>query len=198
MTAKINNGKINCILISGKAHSGKDTVADLLALYLPEFGLDSVQTSHLAVGIKSMATTFCGWDGVKDAKGRKLLQDFGEAFRSYDVDVWTKHMLTQVESRVFLPNVLLVPDWRYEAERDFIMGLPLYNVISVRVENSSSPTLEGDAATHISEHGLRPVVGSDLSGYIYDYLIVNDSRDDSFDTLLESVFNLIDGLVVDL
>ena len=42
----------------------------------------------LADPIKEIARTGFGWDGRKDARGRRLLQEIGTVGRHYDPDLW--------------------------------------------------------------------------------------------------------------
>ena len=62
------------ILISGKARSGKDTLARVLKDYLKEQGKD-VLVTHYADSLKYICETVFKWDGKKDEKGRQLLID---------------------------------------------------------------------------------------------------------------------------
>ena len=56
------------ILISGKARSGKDTLAKVLGDYLKEQGKD-VLITHYADSLKYICETVFKWDGKKDEKG---------------------------------------------------------------------------------------------------------------------------------
>ena len=64
------------ILISGKARSGKDTLAKVLGDYLKEQGKE-VLITHYADSLKYICETVFKWDGKKDEKGRQLLIDIG-------------------------------------------------------------------------------------------------------------------------
>ena len=55
------------ILISGKARSGKDTLAKVLGDYLKEQGKD-VLITHYADSLKYICETVFKWDGKKDEK----------------------------------------------------------------------------------------------------------------------------------
>ena len=68
--------------ISGLARSGKDTLADILL----DFGY---RKDHFAADLKRIATTHMGWDGLKDERGRVLLQQLGtEVGRAYHNSMW--------------------------------------------------------------------------------------------------------------
>ncbi len=76
------NGKVLCVLFSGKAGVGKTTSANILYKIMSKNNLE-VEIGSFAIGVKSTALHM-GWDGEKDAKGRKLLIDIGMAGREYN------------------------------------------------------------------------------------------------------------------
>ena len=86
---------------SGVMGSGKTLAADSLAALLQHTG-HTCQTFAFADELKRIARTEFGWDGEKDAKGRKLLQVLGtEAGRVYNSDIWvekTANAIRQAES----------------------------------------------------------------------------------------------------
>lgn len=71
--------------------------------------------------LKSLAFSF-GWDGMKDAKGRRLLQDLGMAARAYNENFWIDQAyrgLTSI-SENFSKIPMAWTDVRFENEADFI------------------------------------------------------------------------------
>ena len=64
------------ILISGKAENGKTTAAKQMKKVFESRGYRAVITRY-AKYLKEIAKDYCGWDGNKDEKGRKLLQELG-------------------------------------------------------------------------------------------------------------------------
>ena len=64
------------ILISGKAEHGKTTAANQMKKTFEELGYKAVITRY-AKYLKEIASEYCGWDGIKDEKGRTLLQQLG-------------------------------------------------------------------------------------------------------------------------
>lgn len=93
------------ILISGKMGSGKTTSANYLARRL------GGEVGSFAAKVKDIAHEI-GWDGVKDEKGRKLLQDIGRAGRDYDPDCWAEILFSDHD----LGDILVVDDWRFPNE----------------------------------------------------------------------------------
>jgi hypothetical protein len=98
----------------GLAGSGKDTAA--LALTARGW-----RRKAFADHLKSLAFSF-GWDGYKDAKGRKLLQDLGMAARAYNENFWIDQAyygLTSI-SENFSKIPMVWTDVRFENEAEFI------------------------------------------------------------------------------
>jgi dephospho-CoA kinase len=85
---------INIIFITGKAGSGKDTVAQHLCSKY------NYVIFRYADALKSLLTS-AGWDGNKDLKGRKLLQSVGKAFRDYNIDFWVNKVIKQINNIIY-------------------------------------------------------------------------------------------------
>jgi len=91
----------------GLAGSGKDTAA----LALMDRGWKRVA---FADELKGRAL-YMGWDGRKDARGRRLLCNLGMAMRAYDPHFWINHARAAMRGR---PCVFT--DVRFQNEADFI------------------------------------------------------------------------------
>lgn len=123
------------VLISGKAGAGKTTLADLLEEKLKSLPDLRIDRYSLASPIKFVAQLAFGWDGVKDERGRKLLQDLGKVGRAYDINTWSSHLLTHIDRSddTFPPNFVLVDDWRFPDEYVFFSDNLTLDVSTVRV-----------------------------------------------------------------
>lgn len=81
------------ICVNGYARSGKDTFCDAVfynrGLVYPYSTIDE---------IKRLALQF-GWDGKKDAKGRKLLSDLKDCLTEYN-NFPTKYIIEQIKVRL--------------------------------------------------------------------------------------------------
>lgn len=168
------------ILVSGKAGSGKSTVAKILLDKLIEIPEISAMRYAFASPIKFVARSVGGWDGQKDEKGRKLLQDIGRVFREYDPIIWVKHMFRQVDdnSDILPLNFVVVEDWRFLNEYDAIKKSRIMDVVTIRVIGRQAE-LPGNTASDISEHGL-PEAGDKL----YDFIIDNVGTIEDLERLL--------------
>lgn len=84
-----------------------------------------------AHGVKQVAVESFGWDGVKDEKGRRLLQIVGtEAGRAYNKNIWAIRAYETNLLNVYpLPNFLIFDDWRYPNEYEVWLDKPEVNRI---------------------------------------------------------------------
>jgi dephospho-CoA kinase len=178
--------KINIVLISGKALAGKSTTAKYLYEHLNLL----TELAPLAQPIKDEAGDFFGWDGQKDERGRKLLQDIGDAAINYDKYAFAKKVEDRVLNGVFMPYFVFIDDWRYPAEKEYFDKNFLYEITTIRIERSQ--TINGSVAQHRSENSL-PVaefehLNKDTSDSTYDFVVYNNGS-------LEDLFKKLDSIV---
>ena len=160
---------LNCdIGFIGLAGSGKDTAAMALTAR-------GWRRMAFADRLKSLAFSF-GWDGHKDDKGRKLLQDLGMAARAYNPEFWINeaNMTLNCSGDVFAQIPRVWTDVRFENEADFVRKR---GGIIVRVRR---PVAKQDASDHVSETTQRSIR--------HDYEIVNDG---TVEELHDKVLKLI-------
>lgn len=161
------------ILISGKAGVGKTTFAkNLLKIFADDYDLNC-GIFPFATGVKRIAGLM-GWRGIKDSRGRSLLQGIGSVGRAYDEDIWVRDTIEgTIEAQEKYPfDVVLVDDWRFPNEAEYIKkNSPLYQVITIRIESPSREILK-DTKEYLdaSETSLPSAVSE-----MYDYLIYNVS-----------------------
>jgi len=91
----------------GFAGAGKDTAARALL----ERGWQRV---GFADAIKTKAY-FLGWDGLKDERGRRLLQDLGMAMRRFDENFWIHKAQNSMKG-----GPCVFTDVRFHNEAEFI------------------------------------------------------------------------------
>jgi len=138
--------------LCGKAGSGKGLVASQMkTMCIP----DIVQTFPMAEDLKDIATTHFGWDGIKDTKGRRLLQLLGtDCGRMYGGDdFWVNKWKTKVE--LFTQNNnntcwIICDDVRFDNEAKCIrnMGGTIIKIIGRQYNMNVSES------THASEQGI--------------------------------------------
>jgi hypothetical protein len=125
---------------------GKSTLAMLLKNEVESIGYRS-RIINFASGVKSVAKVM-GWDGVKDEKGRKLLQAIGEVGRQYDPHIWVKS-IENFQLALCIQDgakIVFVDDWRFPNEASFMKALPYTEVYTVRVDAPERECLKGTVA----------------------------------------------------
>jgi hypothetical protein len=108
--------------LCGYAQVGKTTTAIQMLSSLRLAG--SGEIVPFAGPVKDIARLF-GWDGQKDERGRKLLQQIGtEVGRNYDPDIWVNKWSNIVLSRLemFVP-IIIADDVRFQNEIERIHWL---------------------------------------------------------------------------
>lgn len=102
--------------ICGYARVGKTTTCAALLSQIS----DSVIVPF-ADPVKQIASECFGWDGVKDERGRRLLQLIGtEVGRSYNPNIWVDKWRLKVEKLLANNLTVLVDDVRFQNEIDCI------------------------------------------------------------------------------
>lgn len=147
--------------ISGKKRSGKDTVADMLQMFLPK-----TIKYHFATPLKREVAAVMNVsveyiDQHKD-NFRKILQGYGTDYRRmlFGDDFWIKKMQTAlgVISANGNVNNIVIPDVRFKNEYEFVKA---NHGLMIRVNSNRTD----NADTHISE--------TELDKFTFDYTIDN-------------------------
>jgi energy-coupling factor transporter ATP-binding protein EcfA2 len=162
--------KTLCILLSGKAGVGKTTSANILkGLFETSFEYNTY-IGHFAGGVKSVARHM-GWDGLKDTRGRKLLQQIGGVGREYDIDNWCSWLFDrELPSQLQFPfDIVLVDDWRFPNESLFVKSIPTYNVFTVNIVAPEREILKGTP-----EYNDASETALDDAKVAYDALLYNE------------------------
>lgn len=149
--------KTKVICISGKAGSGKDTLAGIMKSDLEKQGF-SVLVTHFADLLKHILRTFFGWDGQKDEAGRGLLQYVGtERIRKIHPDYWVDFIADILK---IFPNewdYVLIPDARFPNEIAKLRECGL-DVRHLRVKRDGvNRQMTSEEQQHISETALDSV-----------------------------------------
>jgi hypothetical protein len=130
---------LNCdIGFIGLAGSGKDTAAEALTAL-------GWRRMAFADRLKMLAFQF-GWDGYKDDRGRKLLQDLGMAARGYNSDFWVDQAYNSLNSTqqgyANIPKVWT--DVRFENEAEFVRKRGGIIIRIIRPDQHSSSSHESE------------------------------------------------------
>lgn len=132
--------------MSGKAGSGKNAAADaILEKYYGE-------PFAFADPIKWIASSQFGWNGRKDARGRKLLQDIGTAGREYRKDIWVDSALIYMKSsRLRRDDLAILTDTRYPNEIEKVKQ-EHPNAITVRITCESVEPIDHPSETALDTY----------------------------------------------
>jgi hypothetical protein len=104
------------VCISGKAQHGKDTTAGYLREILKADN-KRVIIIHYADLLKFICQKYFGWDGQKDATGRRLLQVVGtDVVRAKKPDFWVDFVIEIVKLFSGEWDYVIVPDTRFPNE----------------------------------------------------------------------------------
>lgn len=154
----------------------------------------TVHNYSLSNPIKAISKGFFGWDDKKDDAGRKLLQDLGKVGREYNQNLWVKHLLTQMDrnfgvaTQIFPTNFILIDDWRFPNEYEYLKSNPVLDIITIRVAGRGG--LQGETANDVSENSLpEPISYTNWENEtLYNFGISNDKE-------LENLENCV-GLIL--
>lgn len=159
--------------LAGKAGCGKSTVAQLI-----QDATESAEIVKMAQPLYQAAIDF-GWDGVKDAKGRRLLQELGDTLRQYDSDGMLK--LWRVTLEKSRKQHTVCDDIRFNVEAAMIRN-NLGAIIHIQGRNDDL----GTNATHSTEQGIN-VISTDIH--------LDNSGD--YNTLCANVMRILESLNVE-
>ena len=156
-------------MVSGRAGEGKTTFAK----YCQDILVADHQISSAIVPFARMVketALFMGWDGEKDEKGRRLLQDIGNTGRTFDIDLWARHAVDFIKQHPAEFEYVFVDDWRFPNEGNFLQE-HYWPTVTVRVRRPKEyhTLLNSPLYNDISEISLPE------NDEYYDIIIQNDS-----------------------
>jgi len=109
--------------LSGFAGVGKSTTAREICYLLQRLGQPAV-VIPFAYPIKSIAKLHFGWDGLKDERGRRLLQTLGtEAGRTYNPNLWVNQWKAIALRHLATGVAVITDDVRFENEVRIIRSM---------------------------------------------------------------------------
>jgi hypothetical protein len=172
------------ILLSGKAQSGKDTFYETIWSKI-----HSVNSERIAFAdeLKAYARRL-GWDGKKDERGGKFLQDLGSIVRNNNEDFWVDKTIPELRFLSQAMNetdIICFTDCRYPNEIQRIKSLSWITgrIVTVRIDRPGHISNRPD---HISETAL--------DDYAFDYRICNDGTLEEYrQKVVELVEKVLEG-----
>lgn len=159
-------------MVSGRAGEGKTTFAK----YCQDILVADYKISSALIPFAKMVKDtafFMGWDGEKDDKGRKLLQEIGNTGRAYDIDMWAKHAVEFIDTHSEEFEYVFIDDWRFPNEGKYLQDL-FWPTVTVRVHRPKEyhTLLNSPLYNDVSEVSLPE------NDEYYDVVIQNNSTED--------------------
>ena len=177
------------IALTGKMRSGKSTVAEILWL---EYDLTRRSfggaLKYYADKMFEGSTAYpieveeygepCPFDGKRDTrvkKPRKLYQDFGQAMRQLDEDIWIRHVEQAIESDKLFPDYkgVVIDDLRQPNEYEWAKANG-FTIIRVNAREDRRLKRAEQAGDSFSADDLAHDTEQHVDGFSVDYTIVND------------------------
>lgn len=145
-------------VLSGKAKSGKNYVADIITNYYK----NSIQISY-AYYLKQYVKKISNWNGLEETKPRDLLQSIGiDLIKKIDKELLIRRVMEDIKVYSYFFDVIIITDARLKEE--IVIPKKLFKCITIRI-NGSDNNLTLKQKNHITE--------TDLDDYNFDYIIDN-------------------------
>ena len=155
---KYINRNPKIFILSGKAKSGKNYVADIISDYYK----NSVQISY-AYYLKQYVKKISDWDGKEETKPRDLLQSLGiDLIKKIDKELLIRRVMEDIKVYSYFFDVIIVTDARLKEEID--IPKKIFKCITIRI-NGRDNDLTINQKNHITE--------TNLDDYKFDYVIDN-------------------------
>lgn len=184
------------IMVSGKAGSGKDTIANFFKDELIASN-KRVLVMHFADLVKYYATQYFNWDGEKNEAGRNLLQEIGTTvmrgrYPEYWAEIIGKFIDAYTIPEHSFFDYILIPDWRFINEYEVVYdyaAIQNNETITIRIERYDdaglkwkNPNMTSDQLNHISE--------CELDNFAFNWIIENRG---TLEDLKNSVNEILKG-----
>ena len=161
-------------LISGKAGSGKNEVANII-----KENLENTVITSFSKYIKLFTLEFTDWDGRDITKPRDYLQNLGDTIRNIDENFLIKRLIEDLKIYETKFENVIISDVRLSKEIEDIKKYSGHEVVTIRINSeTTSRKLNETEKNHYTE--------LDLDGYHeFDYIIVNKFDDNLKTTVLD-------------
>ena len=167
-------------VIAGKAGCGKNTSANYIKDYYESIGKKCVIT-EVSKYLKLFAYEMLNWDGKRETKPRKFLQEVGSYIRHelYGEDFLINRLVEDIKIYEKLVDVVIVADARLPKEIDLLKEKENATAIKI-VNNFSDYELQNDEKYHETETALNNYEK-------FDYVINNRT----FENLKEDIIKAV-------
>lgn len=157
-----NNRNPKIFILSGKAKSGKNLIADFIEEYYSD--KKCIQLSY-AYYLKQYVKKITTWDGNEQNKPRDLLQSLGiDLIKKIDDKLLIRRVMEDVQVYSYFFDVIIITDARLIEEIETPKSL--FNCITIRI-NKDDNNLTLEQKKHITETNLDDYRN-------FDYVINNN------------------------
>lgn len=138
-------------IISGKAKSGKDKLADMIIGKYKNKKCIKLSYSHY---LKEYVKKITGWNGLEETKPRTLLQEFGINFLKNKIDdkLLINRLITDIKVYSYFYDVIVITDARLKEEVE-LPRKEFDNVVTIRIKGEDN-NLSITEKEHITETNL--------------------------------------------
>ena len=152
---------VKIIILSGKAGSGKSSIAKIINNYK-----ESIILSYASY-IKEVAKNVLNWDGSEEDKPRDFLQQFGDEIKKINPDLLINRVIEDIKVYSYFYELIIISDARFEREIKCIKD-NFKKVYTINIYGRDN-NLKETQKNHITE--------TSLDNYDkYDYKIKNDEN----------------------
>lgn len=161
--------KVKIFILSGKAGSGKDTIANMMVKILDKYHKKAIKIAYASY-LKMYAKNILSWDGKEDNKPRAFLQQLGVQLIKDKIDdkMLIRRLLEDIEVYSYFYDVIIISDARFIEEITSIKDK--YNDTLVIHVIGKDNNLSSEEKMHITETSLDKYNN-------YDYEINNVNID---------------------
>ena len=167
-------------LISGKAGSGKNEVANIIKKHYVEVGKKAA-TTEVSKYIKVLAKEILNWNGDESDKPRKFLQDTGYMFRHelFNQDFFINRIIEEASFYEKYLDVLIISDIRLPIEIDTFKAK--LDAVAINVKNEFSKSiLTSDEQKHETETALDNYEN-------FDFVLENSAHENLYNNVLKII-----------
>lgn len=175
------NRRNKIFIISGKARSGKDVVADLICEYYQD---KRVKKLSYAYYLKQYVKDITGWSGSEEDKPRSLLQSIGiDILKKIDENFLVNRVCEDILVYSNFYDIIVITDARLISEIEIPKSM-FNDIVTIRVNRMSDNSLTPLEKKHITETGLDNYNN-------FDYNIENN---DDYNELVNKVNKILEGV----
>ena len=146
-----NNKNPKIFILSGKAKSGKNMVADIIEAYYTD--KKCIQLSY-AYYLKQYIKKITNWDGSEENKPRDLLQSLGiDLIKKIDQKLLIRRVMEDIKVYSYFYDVIIVTDARLIEEIE--EPKRIFNCITVRINKDDNNLTEELSFDYDSQTNLK-------------------------------------------